>query len=173
MHHMEDGQTQASPSTNSIWGPLALVLALLSVASWSTATLIRERQKVSEMAVTNQTMAASLTQLQSELQSVSARTYSVTARTYYEFQIEKSRRFQRAGPLRLSLRKVDFRHKSFDLAMLVDDNQVRKKNVTLNETVRISLADRPQPLELVVNKIGRNQIRGYVSEPKNNQEGHR
>ena len=52
------------------------------------------------------------------------------------------------------------------MAMLVDDNQLQKKSVNLYETVWISIGDRPQPLELVVNQIGKDHIQGYLSEPK-------
>ena len=50
--------------------------------------------------------------------------------------------------------------------MMVDDNQLQKKGVNLYEPVWINLADRPQPLELVVNEISKNEIKGYLSEPK-------
>src|SRR5262249_43420876 len=90
-------------------------------------------------------------------------------RNYYEFQIDKSKQFQRVGPLSLSLRKANLKRRSYDLAMLVNDNQLKKKNVTLYEPVWINLAERPQPLELVVNQITKNEIKGYLSEPKYNK----
>jgi predicted nuclease with TOPRIM domain len=87
-------------------------------------------------------------------------------RNYYEFAIDKSKQFSRVGPMGISLRKSDVKHKRFDMAMRVDDNELTKNGVNLYETVWISLGDRPQPVELVVNKIGKNHIEGYVSEPK-------
>ncbi len=87
-------------------------------------------------------------------------------RNYYEFAVDKARQFSRVGPLSIELRKADTKHKRFDMAMLVDDNQLQKKSVNLYETVWISLSDRPQPMELVVNKISKNHIEGYLSEPK-------
>jgi len=87
-------------------------------------------------------------------------------KNYYEFQIAKSKAFEKVGPLRLSLRKADAKHKRYDVTMLVDDNQLQKKSVNLYETVWLNLADRPQPLEVVVNQITKDHIQGYVSEPK-------
>jgi len=87
-------------------------------------------------------------------------------RNYYEFQLTKSKQFERVGPLRLSLRKADTKHKRFDVTMMVDDNELQKKNVSLFETVSLSLSDRPQPLEVVVNQITKDHIQGYISEPK-------
>jgi len=87
-------------------------------------------------------------------------------RNYYEFQLNKSKVFERVGPLRLSLRKADTKHKRFDVMMLVDDNELQKKGVNLYETVWLNLSDRPQPLEVVVNQISKDHVVGYVSEPK-------
>jgi len=87
-------------------------------------------------------------------------------RNYYEFHLDKSKSFQRVGPLNVSLRKVNEKHKRYNLAMIVDDMQVDKKDVNVLEPVWITLADRPQPVQLVVNKIQKDRIEGYVSEPK-------
>jgi hypothetical protein len=87
-------------------------------------------------------------------------------RNYYEFQLDKSKRFQRVGSLSLSLRKVNTKHKSYNLAMMLDDFQLDKKNVNLYEPVWITLSDRPQPLELVINQVGKDHVQGYLSEPR-------
>jgi ABC-type transporter Mla subunit MlaD len=87
-------------------------------------------------------------------------------RNYYEFELNKSKQFQRVGPLRLALRKADTKHKRFDMNLFVDDNQLEKKGVNLYETVWINTGDRPQPMELVVNQITKDHIQGYLSEPK-------
>jgi hypothetical protein len=87
-------------------------------------------------------------------------------RNYYEFKLDKSKQFQRVGPVSLSLRKVNFKHKAFNLALMVDDFQLDKKNVNVFEPVWITLPDRAQPLELVVNHVTKDEVTGYVSEPK-------
>lgn len=85
-------------------------------------------------------------------------------RNYVEFKLDKSKQFERVGPLRLSLRKADLKHKAFNVAMMVDDNEMQKKNVNLYEPVRIDLDG--ESVELVVNQIRKDHIEGYVSEPK-------
>jgi hypothetical protein len=87
-------------------------------------------------------------------------------RNVYEFDLAKSKQFQRVGPLSLSLRKVDAKHRIYDLTVMVDDVNLDKKHVNLLEPVWINLPDRPQPVQLVVNKIDKNQVRGYISEPR-------
>jgi hypothetical protein len=85
-------------------------------------------------------------------------------RSYYEFQLDKSKEFQRVGPIRLSLRKADLKHKAFNVAMMVDDSELQKKNVNLYEPVWINLGG--ETVELVVNEIHKDHIQGYLSEPK-------
>src|SRR5579863_915210 len=87
-------------------------------------------------------------------------------RNYYEFEIDKSKQFSRVGPLSVSLRKVNQKHKYYDLALMVDDQQLEKKHVNLFEPMLLSTSDRPQPIELVVNEIHDNLVKGYISEPK-------
>jgi len=87
-------------------------------------------------------------------------------RNYFEFTLDKSKKFQRVGPISVSLRKVNFKRKHYNMIMMVDDFQLNKNNVNLYEPVWITLSDRPQPLELVVNSIHKDQIQGYISEPK-------
>ncbi len=70
------------------------------------------------------------------------------------------------GPISLSLHKTSTKHDYFDLAMIVDDFRLDKKHVNLYEPVLIYPADSHRPLELVVNHIGKDQVHGYVSEPK-------
>ena len=87
-------------------------------------------------------------------------------RNYYEFEITKSKQFQRIGPVSISLRKTDTKHKSYDLSMLVDDNELNKKKVNLYEPVVIHNENDSQPMQIVVNHIDKNLVHGYVSAPK-------
>jgi len=87
-------------------------------------------------------------------------------RNYFEFDLKKSKSFQREGPLSLSLRKADDKHKTYDVAMIVDDNKLTKKKINLYEPVWIHRTDDPQPVQIVVNKISKDGVHGYVSAPK-------
>jgi hypothetical protein len=84
----------------------------------------------------------------------------------YEFKLIKSKEMQRVGPLSISLRNANAKRKAYDLTMMVDDNVLTKRNVNLYEPVWITLGDRPQPVQLVVNHVEKNEIEGYLSEPK-------
>jgi len=87
-------------------------------------------------------------------------------RSYFEFDLTKSKQFQRFGPLTLYLRKADTKHKSYDLAMIVDDNELNKKKVNLYEPIWIHTENGGQPIQVVVNRVDKNMVHGYVSAPK-------
>ncbi len=87
-------------------------------------------------------------------------------RSYFEFDLAKSKQFQRVGPVTLSLRKADTKHKSYDLQMIVDDNRLTKKNVNLYEPIWIHTENESQPVQVVVNRVDKNLVHGYVSAPK-------
>src|SRR6266481_4757216 len=87
-------------------------------------------------------------------------------RSYFEFDLTKSKEFQRVGPVTLSLRKADTKHKSYDVQMIVDDNQLTKKHVNLYEPIWIHTENESQPVQIVVNRVEKNLIHGYVSAPK-------
>jgi len=87
-------------------------------------------------------------------------------RNYYEFNLQKTKEFSREGPMSISLRKSNDKHKYCDLAMIVNDSEVSKKHVNLYEPVLFYPEGYSQPLQLVINSVGKDAVRGYVSEPK-------
>jgi hypothetical protein len=87
-------------------------------------------------------------------------------RSYTEFDLMKAKQFQRIGPLTLSLRKADTKHKNYDIEMIVDDNQLTKKKVNLYEPIWIHTENESQPVQIVVMRIEKNLVHGYVSAPK-------
>jgi type II secretory pathway component PulM len=87
-------------------------------------------------------------------------------RHYSEFNLQKSKQFQKAGPISISLRKSNAKHEYCDLVMIVNDSEVSKKHVDLYEPVLFYPEGFSQPLEVVINSIGKDAARGYISEPK-------
>ena len=118
-------------------------------------------------------LESSLNSTRDELNGSIARTHEELValakrgeRSYFEFDLAKSKEFQRFGPLPLSLRKTDTKHNSFDMAMIVDDNQLMKKKVNLYEPIWIHTESPSQPVQVVVNRITKDLVHGYVSAPK-------
>lgn len=87
-------------------------------------------------------------------------------RDYYEFDLAKSKRPQREGPISIRLRHTSTKHQNYDVDLIVDDVKLTKKHVNLYEPLMFQVAGSRQPLELVVNRIGKDHVHGYVSAPK-------
>ena len=87
-------------------------------------------------------------------------------RSYYEFDIDKAKQFAHAGPVGLRLKKANTKNQYADLEMMVDDVKLSQKHVNLMQPVMFYATDNGAPVELVVNSISKNHIKGYVSEPK-------
>jgi flagellar motility protein MotE (MotC chaperone) len=126
-----------------------------------------------EVAKNRSDLEGSLSSTRDELNGSIARTHEELVvlakrgeRSYFEFDLTKAKQFQRVGPITLSLRRVDAKHKNYDLQMVVDDNQLTKKRVNLYEPVWIHTENESQPVQVVVNRIERNLVHGYVSAPK-------
>ncbi|HJX00993.1 MAG TPA: hypothetical protein VJ453_12565 [Terriglobales bacterium] len=87
-------------------------------------------------------------------------------RNYYEFDIDKSKQFSHAGPVGVSLRKANTKHEYADLELMVDDLKISKKHLNLYEPAMFYPNEEQRPLELVINRISKNHIHGYISAPK-------
>jgi hypothetical protein len=88
-------------------------------------------------------------------------------RNYYEFTVQKSKTPQRVGPVQVSLNRTDPRKSKYTITVFVDDKTIEKKDKTSGEPVQFYVAHtRGIPYELVVFDVGKNQITGYLSTPK-------
>lgn len=87
-------------------------------------------------------------------------------RNIYEFTLDKNGKMQKVGDIELMLRKADSGHNRFTVDVLADDKRVEKKDRTVNEPVQFYTSKARQPYELVVNKVTKNEVVGYLATPK-------
>jgi len=87
-------------------------------------------------------------------------------RNYYEFDIRKTKRPVRVGDISLKLRKTHKEKGRFTLQVIADDRMVEKKDRTINEPLQFYVSSAKQPYELVINKVQKNRIIGYLATPK-------
>jgi predicted nucleic acid-binding Zn-ribbon protein len=89
-------------------------------------------------------------------------------RNYYEFTVQKSKTPQRVGPVQMSLNKADQKKSRYTVTVFADDRSIEKKDKTAGEPVQFYMrgATRMAPYEIVVFDVGKNQIKGYLSTPK-------
>ena len=87
-------------------------------------------------------------------------------RTYYEFDLTRSKKPQPVGSIQIRLRKTDRKRNRYTLDIWADDKRIEKRNKTLLEPVQFYVIGSKLPYEIVVNKIDRNRVVGYLATPK-------
>jgi uncharacterized protein (DUF305 family) len=114
-----------------------------------------------------------LTGTKGELSGAIARTHDElvalahrTDRDYFEFSLGKKNSKQKVGTVMLELSKTNPKKNQFTVNLYADDKRIERKDKAINEPVYFYVQGASSALELVVNKLGKDSISGYVSTPK-------
>jgi len=91
-------------------------------------------------------------------------------RDYVEFTLAGRNKPQKVGNVTVELKGVNEKHNQFNAVVTIEDKLFQKKNRAMNEPIFFYLSGTHIPEELVVNKIGKDTISGYVSIPKANSQ---
>jgi uncharacterized protein (DUF2141 family) len=89
-------------------------------------------------------------------------------RDYVEFTIAGKNKPQKVGNLTVELKGINEKRSQFTVAMTAEDRRIEKKNRNMNEPIFFYLSGTKIPEELVINKLGKDTVSGYVSIPKAN-----
>ncbi len=118
------------------------------------------------------TLASDLGMARSEMGTLIARNHDdieylrkIGDRDYYEFTLTKDKEDKVAG-VGLLLKKTNTKRYRYNVATLVDDMQVERRDCTVNSPVYFFVNGSKKPYELVVNSVASNQVKGYLSAPK-------
>ena len=88
-------------------------------------------------------------------------------RNYYEFTLTKAKSPQRVGPIQMNLSKTDPKKSKYTLIVFADDRQIEKKDKTSGEPIQFYVGNsRSGVFEVVVFTVGKSQVTGYLSTPK-------
>jgi hypothetical protein len=89
-------------------------------------------------------------------------------REYVEFTIAGKNKPQKVGNVTVELKGVNEKRNQYSVAMTVEDKRFDKKNRALNEPIFFYTSGTKMPDEIVINKVGKDTISGYISVPKAN-----
>ena len=87
-------------------------------------------------------------------------------RNYYEFTIDQKKKVALVGDIRVMLLDANPKKKTYGVRIVVDDNQLEKKNRTVNEPIQFLVGKTKLRYEFVVNDVKKDNISGYLSVPK-------
>src|SRR5277367_2605740 len=91
-------------------------------------------------------------------------------REYVEFTIDGKNKPQKVGNVTVELKGVNQKKNQVNLAMTVEDKRFEKKNRAMNEPIFFYISGTHIPEEVVINKVGKDTVSGYVSIPKANAQ---
>lgn len=89
-----------------------------------------------------------------------------TARDITEFTLFKRTDPIKVGDLNLILKDVDVNRQRFKIIVIVDDHPIEKKDMDIKVPFYVYVGNNTTPHELVITKVGQNQITGRVISPK-------
>jgi hypothetical protein len=90
-------------------------------------------------------------------------------RDYIEFTITGKNQPQKVGNVTVELKGVNEKKNRSNIMYTVEDKRYEAKNANINSPIFFYLSGTHLPEELVINKVGKNTISGYLSVPKASQ----
>jgi methionine salvage enolase-phosphatase E1 len=66
----------------------------------------------------------------------------------------------------IELERTDTKRNTFTVNLFADDKRIQRRDKAMNEPVYFYVQGASSALELVVNKLGKDNIAGYISTPK-------
>jgi hypothetical protein len=91
-----------------------------------------------------------------------------TEHTPLTFELGRGAPPQQVGPVRLSLRSSNDKNQRYTLCIYIQNTCVETKDRVQYEVVQLAVSRDTAPLELIVTKIARNGIVGYLEVPRGN-----
>ncbi len=108
-----------------------------------------------------------------ELTSAIARTHEELValahrsdRDYFEFSLPKKNAKHKVGTVTVELTKTNPKKNQFTVNLYFDDKRTERKDKSINEPIYFYVQGASSALELVVNKLGKDSVGGYMSAPK-------
>ena len=88
-------------------------------------------------------------------------------RNYIDIKLGKTKQPQKFGDVMLTLKSADAKKNKYTVQLTADDKTFERKDKSINEPVQFYTARGGRtPYELVINKVEKNEIVGYLSTPK-------
>jgi len=127
----------------------------------------------SDLASTKSEFANALTGTKGELKGDIARTHDELValahrsdRDYFEFNLPRKKAQQKIGSVTVELEKTDTKKNIYSVFLYFDDKRTERSNKGMMEPLFFYVQGASSALELVVNKLGKDSVSGYMSTPK-------
>jgi hypothetical protein len=166
-------QTQQREAVAKLNGELSKKASTEDVNKVSTEADTKIGALSNDLAGTKKDLTDALTGTKGELSGAIARTHDELValahksdRDYFEFTLPRKGARQKVGTVTLILRKINPKKNQFTVGIVSDDQTTERKDKSINEPLYFLARGASTPLELVVNKLTKDSIGGYISTPK-------
>jgi hypothetical protein len=89
-----------------------------------------------------------------------------TDRDYFEFNLQRRHDRKKIGSIMIELLRTNRKQNVYTIDLFFDDKRTQRKDMALDQPVYFYVQGAQTALELVVNKLDKNRISGYISAPK-------
>lgn len=87
-------------------------------------------------------------------------------REYYNFELQERGGYMKVFDVSLSLKDTDWKKRQFDMYLMADGKILQKKNHSINEPIFFYTEGQTKPYEVVVTRVDKKMVVGYLSVPK-------
>lgn len=87
-------------------------------------------------------------------------------REYYNFELVEGSGYLKVFDISVSLKDTDAARRECDLYLLADGKVIRKRNQPINEPIQFYVEGKTKPYELVITRVDKKLVVGYLSVPK-------
>jgi DNA repair exonuclease SbcCD ATPase subunit len=126
--------------------------------------------KIADVSTDVGTVKTQVTQTQSQLDKTISELEALKRlgqRNYIDIKLGKTKQPVRFGDITLKLDAADAKRNKYSVYVMADDKQALKKDKSINEPVQFyTVKGGHIPYEIVINKVNKNEIVGYLATPK-------
>ena len=87
-------------------------------------------------------------------------------REYFNFELQEKGGYMKVFEVSLSLKDADWKKRQFDIYVLADGKVIQKKDQSINEPILFYFEGKKKPYEVVVTRVDKKLVVGYLSVPK-------
>ena len=87
-------------------------------------------------------------------------------RDYYNFELQRNGGVMKVFSVSMQLKNTDFKNQRYHVEIVADGRRLNKKRVNINEPIFFYVEGQKKPYEILVNRVDKKFVVGYLSVPK-------
>ena len=87
-------------------------------------------------------------------------------RDYYNFELQRNGGVMKVFNVAMLLKNTDFKNQRYHVEIVADGRRMNKKRVNINEPIFFYVEGQKKPYEILVNRVDKKFVVGYLSVPK-------